>query len=282
MGESTKEDAGVGEAKSGMEVLSLRPENSEEEPYAELVKRGVAVRHVPTIAVEFEVCRPLLKAALADPQPFDWIVCTSVNGVRALHTVLLESPELEKTMSESSFAAIGSRTAAEISALFGRTAIYPPCFEAIEIPACLGDVRGQRVLLPRADRADDRLPSMLRARGALAREVHAYQVKLREARSVGAELQALSPAPTHVLFSSPSIVESFARALEFAGDIRWPQSAQLIAIGPVTARALVRLMGRCDGTAPEYTMNGVVQYLLLNADAALSSSADSSEVRALE
>jgi uroporphyrinogen III methyltransferase/synthase len=101
-----------------------------------------------------------------------------------------------------------------------------------------GELLGKRVLLPRSDRADDRLPSALRAAGAEVIEVIAYRTAAPEAidphmlqRVRNAEVEA-------IIFASPSAFHNLQSWIPGAELAALSQRVQFAAIGPTTARAL--------------------------------------------
>jgi uroporphyrinogen III methyltransferase/synthase len=99
-------------------------------------------------------------------------------------------------------------------------------------------LRGKRVLLPRSDRADDRLPSALRAAGAEVTEVIAYRTVAPKAVDPHTLLRVRNAEVDAMIFASPSAFHNLQRWIPAAELAALSQQVQFAAIGPTTARAL--------------------------------------------
>jgi uroporphyrinogen III methyltransferase/synthase len=155
-------------------------------------------------------------------------------------------------------AAIGPETAAELERRLERPAVVPAEYRAEGLLAALGDsdLRGRRVLLPRAAGARDVLPLELRARGASVDEVIAYQAVAPAPADVEGLRAALAAgAVDAVTFTSSSTVRNFAALVggdAIAGMTR--AGRPLVAcIGPVTAETARELGMRVDVVPARYT-----------------------------
>jgi len=154
--------------------------------------------------------------------------------------------------------AIGPATAAAVQEHGLRVAAVPEDYRAEGILEILRgrNLRGTRVLIPRAEVARDVLPRMLRRRGA---EVEVAPVYRAVPSRVGrAEIRsALRQGRLDLLtFTSSSTVTSFARMFRNQGEARRIRKVPVAAIGPITAatarreRFRVRVVPRAY-TAPE-------------------------------
>jgi uroporphyrinogen-III synthase len=94
------------------------------------------------------------------------------------------------------------------------------------------------VFLPRSDRADDRLPSALRAAGAEVREVVAYRTTIPE--SIDPKiLESIRKAEVDVVvFASPSAFENFRAVIAPAVAQELSKQVRFAAIGPTTSAAV--------------------------------------------
>ena len=181
---------------------------------------------------------------------YDWLVLTSANGVRfvweRLAALGLTLPEGVKV------AVIGPATAAALRARGVEPALVPEEFVAEGLADALGEVRGQRFLLARADRARPTLREELRARGAQVDEVVAY-------RTVIAPPDAPPPEVDIVAFTSPSTVQGFVAALR---GRPLPERTRVVCIGPITARAAREAGLPVHAVAREYTAEGLVREIM--------------------
>jgi uroporphyrinogen-III synthase len=154
-------------------------------------------------------------------------------------------------------AAIGPATAAALQQRGVRVDLTPGEYRAEAILDAIGDVAGQRILLPRADIARPDLALGLAARGAAVDEVVAYRTIL--AIPSQAVFESLRAGVDVITFTSSSTVRNFVALTAGMG-----YGDPLIAcIGPVTAAAARDLGLRVDVTAEEYTIEGLVEALRL-------------------
>jgi uroporphyrinogen III methyltransferase/synthase len=171
-----------------------------------------------------------------------------------------------RSLASARIAAIGPETAAELERRLVRPAVVPAEYRAEGLLDALGadDLRGRRVLLPRAAGARAILPDTLRARGAHVDEVIAYQTiapadadgdGLRNALTAG-EIDAIT-------FTSSSTVRNFASlagADAIAAIARVPRPL-VACIGPITADTAREVGLRVDVIAPTYTTAALAQAL---------------------
>ena len=99
-------------------------------------------------------------------------------------------------------------------------------------------LRGKRVLLPRSDRADDRLPSVLREAGAEVTEVVAYRTAAPKTLDPQTLQRVRNAEVDAIIFASPSAFHNLQRWIPTTELAALSQRVQFAAIGPTTARAL--------------------------------------------
>ena len=186
-------------------------------------------------------------ARLADGG-YDWLVLTSATAVEAVAEQLTIADcrlQIADCPSNLQSAAVGSATAAACRELLGLLpAVVPARFVAKELAAALGDLRGQRVLLPNADIAPPTLEEALRAAGATVERVLAYRTL--PASGDGLDMAAmLAAGQVEVLtFTSGSTARAF---VERVGAASLPHANRCIiaCIGPSTAE-----VARAAGLVP--------------------------------
>jgi len=155
-------------------------------------------------------------------------------------------------------AAIGPETAARLERRLLRVAVAAEDYRAEGLVTALAreDVRGRRVLLPRAAGARPVLPEALRARGAVVDEVIAYRaVPPDEADVAGLTAALEAGAVDAVTFTSSSTVRNFVALLGRPATARLLAGgrAAIACIGPVTAETARELGLRVDVVPPTYT-----------------------------
>ncbi len=190
---------------------------------------GLRVLEAPVVATAPAENGGALDAALGQA-PYDWVIFTSARGVQAVAKRCL-ALGLRTAALANRAAAVGPGTAAAaLNEGFPATAT-PREFVTDAIPEVLGDVRGARVLLARADLATPALERALASRGAKVTHVAAY----RTMRSAAPVAPADAAAADGVLFTSASAVRFLAQALGDLSMKELTRRATAFCIGPVTA-----------------------------------------------
>lgn len=229
-------------ALKGRRIVITRPEGDARRLAGRLEALGAIPVLVPAIDIRF-TDPPELDAALAEIALYDWVVFTSRNGVEAVfrRTANVRGPKV---------AAIGPATADALRRHGMEPDLVPSEYVAEAVLDALGDVRGLRILLPRADIAREALPSGLRERGAIVDVIAAYRTES------GGPTADPGESADAITFTSSSTVRGFLRG----GTV--PRGAKVVCIGPITA-ATAREMGlTVDYVAEEYTEDGLIAALI--------------------
>lgn len=239
---------GLGGPLAGRRIVITRPAERAGRLAARLAALGAIPIVFPTIRIEAADPAPLVAAARA-LDGFDWVIFTSANGVEAFFARLADAGRNARDVGRRKVAAIGPVTARALRERGVEPALMPAEYVAEAVLASLGEVRGLRILLPRADIAREALAEGLRERGALVTELAAY-------RTVGAD----GPPPDldqadAVTFTSSSTVRHFV-----ATGAR-PPRAKVVCIGPVTAATARELGLEVSAVATEYTEDGLIEAL---------------------
>ncbi|MFI5279709.1 MAG: uroporphyrinogen-III synthase [Gemmatimonadales bacterium] len=199
---------------------------------------------------------PTIRLVPAEPGPmdsaarelrtFDWVVFTSKQGVESFVERLVAVGRKAVDLNSRKVAAIGPATADALRAHGIHPALVPAEYVAEAILAEIGDVKGQRMLLPRADIARAALADGLKERGASVVEIAAY-------RTVGTGTQppALDGVDA-VTFTSSSTVRYFVDSGAAIG------LARVVCIGPVTAGTARELGLTVHAVAEQYTEDGLI------------------------
>jgi len=224
----------------GRRVVVTRPRAQAGGLAALLEEQGADVVAFPTIALVPPVDPAPLARAVAAAHTYDWIVFTSVNGVRAFFDRLAAAERDVRDLASVRLAVIGPETAAELGRRLLRATLLPEEYRAEGLLAALGreELRGRRVLLPRAEGARALLPETLAARGAEVDEVIAYRAVRPPEGDVESLRAALATGTVDALtFTSSSTVRNFV-AMVGADELRRLVRAGrpvVACIGPVTA-----------------------------------------------
>lgn len=216
-----------------MRVLVTRPAEQARELVDLLAARGLAGVTVPAVAIRHEPAGSPFDAALDGLYGAAWLVITSANGAVALGARLRAMP------SGTRLAAVGPATAAALRNAGFNVDHVPDDYLTVAIADGVGDVRGRRVVLARADAATPDLAAALRARGALVDEVVAYRTLEGPPGGRAALAAALHDGLDAISLTSGSTARGLARlaAALTADEARDLRRLPAFVIGPVTALA---------------------------------------------
>ncbi|HWI54839.1 MAG TPA: uroporphyrinogen-III synthase, partial [Desulfobacteria bacterium] len=248
----------------GKRVLITRA-RSQASVFAEKVEDlGAEPWEFPTIEIADPEEFSPLDAAIAEIEAYDWLVLTSVNGVQSFMNRLRYLKKDIRKLSNIKIVAIGPKTRDEIEKYGIFCEFMPEEFvaEAIIEIFKTQEIRGKKVLLPRADIARKILPETLKEMGALVTEVTAYRT-VEGSGNTDELIRMLEDKKIHVLtFTSSSTVKNFIRKL---GDRRSEEllnNAVVACIGPITSATARELGLKVDIEALRYTIDGLVEAIL--------------------
>jgi uroporphyrinogen III methyltransferase / synthase len=257
----------------GRRVVVTRARAQASSLAARLRGLGAEVVELPAIRIESRIDSDEVRRAVARIGDYALICVTSPNGAHLLFEALgaagLDARALgggEKPTSGAAakagtvVAAIGPGTARALAAHGIVADVVPERFVAEALVEALADVEvsGRRVLIARAAEARDVLSDALRERGAEVDVVALYET-LRE--EPGEEETEAAQSAGYVTFTSSSTVRNLSEAL---GE-RFPRSARVVSIGPVTSEA-VRAAGlEVHVEAERHDVDGLLDALLEDA-----------------
>jgi len=257
----------------GRRVVVTRPRPQAPALAERLAALGAEPILFPTIAIAPLDDYAALDAALRRLPEFAWVVFTSANAVdmvcRRLSALGLDGA---LARGPARLAAIGPATARALESYGAAVTALPDEYVAEALPASLGPVAGQRLLLPQAELARDVLAVELSRRGAWVEALPAYRTLPAAPDPAG--LAALRQGVDALTFTSASAVVNFVRLV--AGGDQYPALAGpprtafdglplprlsgvvVACIGPITAQA-ARAAGLPVAVVPAaYTLDGLV------------------------
>ena len=252
----------------GKRVLVTRSREQAGELIDLLEDLGAEAIEAPSIRIVPPTDLAAVDEACAAAASCDWIVFTSANGVEHFMRRLLAGPLDVRALRGPRLCAIGPATAERLARYGIKVDLMPIEFRAeavVEALKATGDLRGRRILLPRADIARELLADELRKAGAEVTEVAAYRtLKASLVESSGRDIyKMLLDGEIHVvMFTSASTVRNFAQAMgqEQAADLL--RTTVVACIGPVTAEAAERLDIKTTVMPAEYTIPALVEAIV--------------------
>ena len=231
---------------------------------AELMRLGAECIEFPTIKVGPPQSWDELDQAINALESYQWLLFTSVNGVRYFLKRLETLGKDVRDLKGLKIGAIGPKTA-EIWNRFGiKPDLMPSEYRAEAVVECfreLGEIEGLRILLPRAARAREVLPEELNRMGAIVHVVTAYETIKpdHDTRQIKEGLEQGSI--DMVTFTSSSTVENFVDM--FPGDRedlqQWMSRTALACIGPITAETARKKGFSVDLVPSEYTIEAFTE-----------------------
>jgi len=225
-----------------------------------LEERGALVVEFPTIELRPPISWLPLDNAIRKLEEFQYLLVTSVNGVRNFLARLEACGRDVRDLKGLAIGAIGPATAAE----FGRTGIkvdfVPKEYRAEGLLECLNgrDLADKAFLIPRAKVARDLVPRGLEKRGARVEVVEAYET-VAPRFSEGEIERLLKPAPDMITFTSSSTASNLVKIVGERKVGRILGSIAVATIGPVTSQTVRQLGLTVAVEARESTIPGLVQ-----------------------
>ena len=254
----------------GKRVLVTRSREQASDLSEKLMELGAAPVEFPVIQIVPPDDYSPLDEAIRRLSHCDWIIFTSVNGVKAFVKRLMAQGKDIRALGGIKICAIGPATAAEFSRYCLNVDYVPKKYVAEAIVEGIGDVEGLRILLPRADIAREMLAVELAEAGADVDEVVAYCTVLGDSPDEDVKDMLLAGEIDIVTFTSSSTVRNFV-AMMRDGDGSTVSGATLAemlkevtvaCIGPITARTARELGIRVDVVAEEYTIEGLIRAIV--------------------
>lgn len=229
-------------------VLITRPKHQARELRRLLERKGAQVISAPAIEIEEPPDFGELDRAVDSLEDYDYLVFTSVNGVTAFFKRLFDKNLDARALAGLATVCIGPRTAAELEQYHVKCDRMPKKFVAEELLEVFPqDLKGKRVLIPRALEAREVLPQGLRDRGARVDVVPAYVTRC--AKGPVPLLERVDVA----VFTSSSAVDHFLKRVNL------PAGCRVASIGPITTRTLGEHGLNVDAEAEEHTIPGLVR-----------------------
>jgi uroporphyrinogen III methyltransferase/synthase len=161
-------------------------------------------------------------------------------------------------------AAVGPATAAKLKELRLKVDVMPEQYVASKVAAAMEayeTMENRRVLLLRAEVANQELPKQLEELGAIVDDVACYQTVAETEDQNGAAANFLESGADWVTFTSSSTVEHFHARFDLPGLLKKFPALKTVSIGPETSKALEALGLKPDLEAKIHMIEGLVKAL---------------------
>ncbi|MEZ6853750.1 uroporphyrinogen-III C-methyltransferase [Halodesulfovibrio aestuarii] len=229
-----------------------------------LTKLGANVIQFPTIKIDPLADYSEVHAAIKALNEYEWVIFTSVNGVKHFWNQLAVLGLDTRALGASKIAAIGPATADILREKGIEPDFIPEKYVAEGVVKGLLErgMDGSKVLLPRAKVAREVLPEELRKAGAQVDILPVYETRPAEEQREEVLELLKSGELSCVTFGSSSTVENFFDLVspdlikEHRGHVK------LASIGPITTKTLERFGFTPDIEPEDYTIPALVDALV--------------------
>jgi uroporphyrinogen III methyltransferase/synthase len=247
----------------GKTVLVTRPKDQAEELARRLENLGAVPFVLPAVEIREPADWSAVDRALESLRDYHWLVFTSANGVHALIQRLRQNGRDLRALGAIRLAAIGPGTANALRAFYLEPDLVPPEYRSEDLAAALKDrVRGERVLLARADRGRE----LLREELTGVAEVDQIAV-YSQVDAVDPNSEALASLRRgeidYVTLTSSNIARALAQAFDQGcRDVIKSGPVKLVSISPVTSAAIREQGLPVAAEATVFTSEGVIEALI--------------------
>jgi len=245
----------------GKGIVITRPEDQAGEFAALLLEEGARVIRFLTIEVAPPESWDGVDWAIDGIESYHWVIFTSANGVRSFFSRLQERERDVRDLKGLGICTIGPATARAVEERGLRVDIVPAEYISEGIVSAFKgrNLKGKKILLPRAEVARDVVPEGLKKLGAAVDVVTVYRTVRSGYKK--SDLQPLMDAGKVdvITFTSPSTVINFK--LIMGKDVRLPEKIKIACLGPVTAAAAKKQGFSVDILQAHYTIPGMVRAL---------------------
>ncbi|MFV0421507.1 uroporphyrinogen-III C-methyltransferase [Oleidesulfovibrio sp.] len=229
-----------------------------------LTDLGAEVIQFPTILIRpLEDYAPVHDAIRRLPE-YDWLVFTSVNGVKHFWQQLAELKLDSRALGKAKVAAIGPATADILREKGIEPDFIPEKYVAEGVVKGMIELGmdGSKILLPRAKVAREVLPEELVRAGAQVDILPVYETVPGDANRQTV-LDMLEEGRIHcITFGSSSTVDNFFLLVE-PEVMRQYEKVHMACIGPVTRKTLERYGFACTIQPEDYTIPALVDELVV-------------------
>ena len=244
----------------GRKIVVTRSSGQAAEFSERLRALGADAIELPVISIQPPENPGPLDQAIETLASYDWLIFTSVNGVR-FFLDRLDNSRRDLRSLKARICAIGPATRQAVENLHLKVDLMPEEYVAESLVKSFSGERlaGLRILLPRAAVARDLIPTELGKLGAQVDVVEAYRnVVPADAGSRAREIFSGVNKPHWITFASSSAVKNLlAAAGRDALD-----GVRIASIGPVTSETARSNGLKVDVEAKQYTLDGLIQAIL--------------------
>jgi len=248
----------------GKRVVVTRAREQASDLVRQLSDLGADCLEYPTIKIVPAKDPKPMDEAIINLGTYDWIIFTSVNGVKFFFDRLFETDRDVRALNHLYTAAIGPATAERMFQFGLKSDIIPKNYRAESVVEAFRKekLNGKKILLPRAGEARPVLPVELRNMGAEVDEVTVYLTE-KVLDNVALLVKQLEDKTIDLItFTSSSTVRNFKSLLPPDKFNQLIDGVAIASIGPITTDTAAELGIKVDITAESYTIPGLCEAIL--------------------
>ena len=248
----------------GKRIVVTRAREQASDMVRRLSDLGAECLEYPTIKVVPPEDTTPLKDAVERLPEYDWIVFTSVNGVKFFFDLLFDINKDVRALAHLRTAAIGPATSEELFKFGLKSDIVPQNYRAESVVEAFSKepLKGKKILLPRAGEARPVLPVELNKMGAEVDEVTAYLTE-KVSDNTGMLINQLEEKAVDLIsFTSSSTVKNFKALLPPDQFDTLMDGITIASIGPITSNTAKELGFDVHITAESYTIPDLCKAIL--------------------
>jgi len=250
----------------GRRIVVTRAREQASQFLRDLDQLGADCIEFPTIKITPPQTWKPLDRAINSLESYQWLLFTSVNGVKYFLKRLEASGRDVRDLKGIKIGAIGPKTAESWLNLGIKPDLLPDEYRAEAVVECfekLG-VRKMRILLPRAAKAREILPDQLRKMGAEVDVVPAYQTVKADSNISGVKEMLKQGTVQMVTFTSSSTVTNFVEIFQTEHEQpgKWMAETAIACIGPITAKTARENGFKVDLIPPKYTIESLTESIV--------------------
>jgi len=248
----------------GKRIVVTRAREQASDLVRQLSDLGADCLEYPTIKIVPAKDPKPMDEAIINLGTYDWIIFTSVNGVKFFFDRLFETDRDVRALNHLYTAAIGPATAERMFQFGLKSDIIPKNYRAESVVEAFRKekLNGKKILLPRAGEARPVLPVELRNMGAEVDEVTVYLTE-KVLDNVALLVKQLEDKTIDLItFTSSSTVRNFKSLLPPDKFNQLIDGVAIASIGPITTDTAAELGIKVDITAESYTIPGLCEAIL--------------------
>ncbi len=229
-----------------------------------LEEEGAHVIEFPTIEIVEPDDYSELDKAIENIKTYDWLIFTSVNGVKFFLNRLKYHKKDVRVLDGIKICAIGPKTA-ETFENFGIIPDFiPEKYQAEYIIEGLkkAGINRKKFLLPRAKVAREILPKKIKELGGEIDVVTVYETKMPQTKKDEIIEMLKNNEIDYITFTSSSTVKNFIEMIE--GNTNLLKNAKLVSIGPITSDTIKSYGLTPTIEAKKYTIEGLKEAILMD------------------